>query len=147
VVAEVKAALATERHGKKAKEDADALFKRLQAGESLDALGASVGVQVVAAEGIGRNGMTHDAKLVAEAFKLPRPLEGKPARALVQAGDQRYSLLELGAVKDGDPKAADVAARNAARDSLKSGFASSDNIALRDALRKRVDIVVREDRL
>ena len=59
----------------------------------------------------------------------------------------RHGLLELGAVKDGDPKAADVAARNAARDSLKSGFASSDNIALRDALRKRVDIVVREDRL
>jgi hypothetical protein len=56
-------------------------------------------------------------------------------------------LIELTAVKDGDPKALDEAARTAARDSLKSGFASSDNIALRDALRKRVDIVIHEDRL
>mgnify|MGYP000349573624 FL=1 len=78
---------------------------------------------------------------------MPRPLEGKTAQALVQGGDQRYSLLELSTVKDGDPKAADASARNSARDTLKSGFASSDNIALRDALRKRVDIVVREDRL
>jgi peptidyl-prolyl cis-trans isomerase D len=147
VVAEVKSTLANDRQGKKAKEDADALFKRLQAGESLDALGASVGVQVVAAEGIGRNGMTHDAKLVGEVFKLPRPDSGKAALSLVQGGDQRYSLLELTGVKDGDPKAADSAARTAARDSLKSGFASSDNIALRDALRKRVEIVVHEDRL
>ena len=147
VIAEVKAALAAERQGKQAKDDADALFKRLRAGETLDALAATAGVQVAVAEGVGRNGMTHDAKLVSEAFKLPRPAEGKTSQVLVQGGDQRYALIELTAVKDGDPKALDEAARTAARDSLKSGFASSDNIALRDALRKRVDIVIHEDRL
>ncbi|HWT14313.1 MAG TPA: hypothetical protein VN581_00920, partial [Patescibacteria group bacterium] len=147
VVAEVKSTLAGERQARKAKDDADALFKRLRAGESLDALAASTGVQVAVAEGVGRNAMTHDAKLVSEAFKLSRPAEGKSSQSLVQGGDQRYSLVELTAVKDGDAKALDDAARTAARDSLKSGFASSDNIALRDALRKRVDIVVHEDRL
>ncbi|MBP6077609.1 MAG: SurA N-terminal domain-containing protein [Xanthomonadales bacterium] len=147
VIAEAKAALAAERQGKQAKDDADALFKRLRAGETLDALAATAGVQVAVAEGVGRNGMTHDAKLVSEAFKLPRPAEGKTSQVLVQGGDQRYALIELTAVKDGDPKALDEAARTAARDSLKSGFASSDNIALRDALRKRVDIVIHEDRL
>ncbi|MBK7043462.1 MAG: hypothetical protein IPH50_07100 [Rhodanobacteraceae bacterium] len=50
-------------------------------------------------------------------------------------------------MKDGDPKSLDEAARSAARDSVKSSFASSDNIALRDSLRKRVNIVIHEDRL
>jgi peptidyl-prolyl cis-trans isomerase D len=84
VIAEAKAALAAERQGKQAKDDADALFKRLRAGETLDALAATAGVQVAVAEGVGRNGMTHDAKLVSEAFKLPRPAEGKTSQVLVQ---------------------------------------------------------------
>jgi peptidyl-prolyl cis-trans isomerase D len=91
--------------------------------------------------------MTHDAKLVSEAFKLSRPAEGKTTTAMIQGSDQRYALVELSAVKDGDPKSLDEAARNSARDSLRSGFAAADNIALRDALRKRVKIVVHEDRL
>ena len=147
VVAEVKSAVAAERQGKQAKEQADALFKRLLAGEAMDAIAASAGVQVATAEGAGRNAMAHDAKLVSEVFKLPRPAEGKTSPALVQGGDQRYALVELSAVKDGDPTALDEAARTAARDSLRSGFAAGDNIAVRDALRKRVDIVVHEDRL
>ncbi len=90
--------------------------------------------------------MTHDAKLVAEAFKLPRPLAGKTSPAMLQGSDQRFALLELTAVTDIDVKNVDAAARDAARASLKSGLASSDNEALRDALRKRVAIVVHEDR-
>ncbi|HQW80899.1 MAG: SurA N-terminal domain-containing protein [Rhodanobacteraceae bacterium] len=147
VIAEVKAMLASERQNKQDKDAADALFKRLLAGETLDALAAAAGVQVAVAEGVGRNGMTHDAKLVSEAFKLPRPAEGKTSPALVQESNQHYALIELTAVKDGDPKSLDEAARSAARDSLKSSFASSDNIALRDSLRKRVNIVIHEDRL
>jgi peptidyl-prolyl cis-trans isomerase D len=147
VLAEVKAAVANERLGKQAKESADALFKRLQAGESLDALAAAAKVQVSTAEGIGRNGMTHDVKLVGEVFKLARPAEGKTSNALVQAGDQRYVIVELSKVADADPKAVDAAGREAARNSLKSGLASSDNEAMRDALRKRVEIVIHDDRL
>lgn len=147
VVGEVKAAVAADRQAKQAKDQADALFKRFQGGESLDALAASEQAQVAVAEGVGRNAMTHDAKLVSEVFKLARPAEGKTTTALLQGGDQRYALVELSAVKDGDAKSLDEAARNAARDSLKSGFAAGDNIALRDALRKRVKIVVHEDRL
>ncbi|MBK6728490.1 MAG: SurA N-terminal domain-containing protein [Xanthomonadales bacterium] len=147
VLAEVKGLLAIERKGKQAKDAADGFYKRLRAGETLDALAASVSAQVTSAEGVGRNAMTHDAKLVTEAFKLPRPLSGKVSPALVQGGDQRHALLELTAVTDIDVKSIDAAARDAARASLKSGLASSDNEALRDALRKRVAIVVHEDRL
>ncbi|MBI2399394.1 MAG: SurA N-terminal domain-containing protein [Xanthomonadales bacterium] len=147
VSTEVKAALAIERQGKQAKDEADALLKRLRAGESLDALAASAKAEVAVAEGVGRNAMNHDAKLVGEAFKLARPAEGKTSTALVQGGDQRYVLIELTAVTDVDLKTLDAAARDAARASLKSGLASSDNEALRDALRQRVEITVHEDRL
>ncbi len=147
VVTEVKATMATERQNKQSKAEADALFKRLLAGESLDSLAASGKVQVAVAEGVGRSGMTHDSKIVAEAFKLPRPATGKTSLALVQGGDQRYALLALTAVTDADVKSVDAGARTAARESLKTGMSTSDNEALRDALRKRVDIVVHEDRL
>lgn len=147
VALEVKAMVANERQSKQSKAAADALFKRLLAGESMDAIAASAAVQLSVADGVGRSGMTHDAKIVSESFKMPRPAAGKTSTALVQSSDQRYALIELTAVTDPDVKALDAAARDAARESLKSGLASSDNEALRDSLRKRVDIVIREDRL
>lgn len=147
VVAEVKQSMAEERRTKQAKDQATALHQRFLAGESLDDLSAEVAVSVAVAEGVGRNGMLHDPKLVTEAFKMPRPAEGMASKAMTQSGDGRHALIELTGVKDGDTSAMDDDARVAARDGLRSGYAAADNQALRETLRKRVKVVVHEDRL
>ncbi len=144
---QVQAVLMSEATAKAAKEAADAAFKRLLADEPMDTLATSLGATVVDAADTGRQGLTHDAVLISEVFKIARPAEGAVANALVKLNDSGYALVQLSAVVDGDPSKLDDAARTAARDQLKQELAATEAEAFRKALRASVPIKIDESKI
>ncbi len=146
--AEIQAKLSQEQGDKLAKEDADAVLKRLLGGESLDAISATTGAIVTAADAVGRQSVSHDASLVKEVFKMAKPAAAdKPIRGLVKLADGRYGLVELSAVKEGNVEGLDQATLDAAREQLKGGLANADMEAFRAQLRSGVEIVIDETKL
>ncbi len=144
---DVRAVLMTEAATTASKEAADAAFKRLLAGEAIDAIATSVGATTVDAADTGRQGLTHDAVLVAEAFKVARPAENSVSNALAKLNDTGYALLQVYAVVEGDPAKLDEAARSAARDQLKQELAATEAEAFRKALRASVSIKIDESKI
>ncbi len=143
----VRSVLLTEASTTASKEAGDAAFKRLLAGEALDVIATSVGATTVDAADTGRQGLTHDAVLVAEAFKVARPAENSVSNALVKLNDSGYALLQIYAVVEGDPGKLDEAARSAARDQLKQELAATEAEAFRKALRASVPIRIDESKI
>jgi peptidyl-prolyl cis-trans isomerase D len=144
---QVAAGMRAEARALAARERVDALMARLQSGEaSLEALAEELEVDVVNAEGIGRNAVNHDSRLLAEVFRLPHPAES-PHQALVALAGDAYALVELTGVTAGDPAAVDAAARRQARETLASGASMGETRAFIEALKARSRIRVADDRL
>ena len=61
--------------------------------------------------------------------------------------DSAYALIELDAVKDGDPSKLDPKTREAARNQLRQGISSEAVRGYVDSLRKSAKIEVAEDRM
>ncbi|MFM2289573.1 MAG: hypothetical protein RL684_2716, partial [Pseudomonadota bacterium] len=144
---QVRGRILAERLATQAKARADALFADLGKGQTLDQLAAAQHLTVEDGKGIGRDAANIDSALVTAAFALPRPQAGKPSSQLVTLGDDRYALLQLDAVIDGDPALADAKTKEAARNTLQQDEAA---VVTRDfiaVLRKNTKIKVYEDKL
>ncbi|MBX3492818.1 MAG: hypothetical protein KF899_07665, partial [Parvibaculum sp.] len=147
VRADIRKRIIDERVHAEAKARADALFARLQGGETLDKLATEVGIAVKEERGVGRNAVNVDGALVTAAFSLPRPVQDKPGYSLVNLANDEFALLRLDNVADADPSAVDAPTREAARNSLEQTTATE---AARDfiaSLRASMDIQVAEDRM
>lgn len=125
---------------------AEALHQRFVQGETLDVLAQELGTTATAAVAVGRTAVDQDAALLAEVFRLSRPADA-PRRALVKLGDGAYALVELTAVKDGDPKAVDAAGRDNARQLLSQGASGAESLGLIDALRRTTEVRIAEERM
>lgn len=145
--AEIVAKLTQEKTDAKAKEEADAAFKRFNGGETLDAVATSLGAIVSVAEAVGRQSATQDAALVKEVFKMARPTADKPTRVLSKLADGRFALVELTAVKDGDVANTDQATLDSTKEQLKGQFGAADMEAFRAALRDGLEITIDESKL
>ncbi len=141
------AQLAREAATKQAQRAADELFKRLLAGETLDALAPEVAGSVIDAAGVGRDGLSVDRMLVESVFKMARPAAGVVTPGLSELAGNRFALVELRAVHDGELSALDEAGRQAARDQLRQGLSMLEVDAFRKALRARIPVTVNEDKL
>ena len=126
---------------------ANALEKELSGGATLDALAAKAGVVVQDATGVSRKALNHDFEIVKGIFKLPRSSPKKPTRALLTLPQDRYALVEITSVHDGDPAKADKPAREQAKILMRAALATSETRAFVDSLRKRSEVQVVEDRL
>ncbi|MFA5684198.1 MAG: SurA N-terminal domain-containing protein [Lysobacteraceae bacterium] len=135
------------RRAEQAVAEAEALFARWQAGESLDALAAEREVEVSVADDIGRGGVTVDAAIVSRAFELPHPADGQPSRAQVALAGDRHALVEVVAVRPGETKASDTALRNALREQLAQMAAAGEAEAYVEALRQQIPVRVAVERL
>jgi len=147
VTGQIKERIVAERLAGAAKSRADALFARLEKGESLVDLAKELGTEVSEQKGIGRNAVNLDAALVQAVFAMPRVTEGKPAFRSVALGGDAYALVQLEQVVDGDPSTLDAPTRDAARTTLQQGtgyLAARDFVA---ALRREVKPVVNEKNL
>ena len=145
---QVSADLRADRAQKAAKARAQAILARAQKGETLDVLGLELGQVASAAPAVGRRAPSPElAPLVTEAFRLPRPEVGKPGVALAQLGPNRYALVTVTKVVDGDPAKMDPATRASLKDQLAKARGSVDSRAFTLALRKQYSVQVAEDRL
>ena len=141
------ARIVAERTAKKAKARADELFAELGKGETLDQIASANKLKVETQQDIGRDAVNVDSALVAAAFALPRPAADKPQRQLVTLGGETYALLQLDSVTDGDPSKLDAKTKEAARNTLAEGIATTTTREFVDALRANSKIAVSEARL
>lgn len=144
---EIRSLLVSEAASKAAREAADAAFKRLLGGETLDAIASGLAVAVVEANDVGRQGSAQDAALVAEVFKMARPAKGAVTSALAKLSESSFALVQLKAVRNGDPSKLDEAAKTAARDQLRQELSSAEADSFRKALRARVPVQIDESKI
>ncbi|MDW8479753.1 MAG: SurA N-terminal domain-containing protein [Xanthomonadales bacterium] len=95
---------------------------------------------------LGRFAATVDGRIVAEAFRLPRP-GARPRLGLAALGDGRYALIAVTAARDADPAAASAEDRRAVREQLLAERAAADRQAFLQALKASLEIRIAEDRL
>jgi peptidyl-prolyl cis-trans isomerase D len=144
----VAADLAADRAAKAAKAQADALLARAKHGETLDQIGASLAQPVSDIPGVTRQAPNPQlAPLMDEAFRLARPAGGKFDIGLARMAPDRYVLVTVTKVEDGDPKAADAPTRERLREQLALMRGAVEADAYMKGLRKQYTIKVAEDRL
>ncbi len=144
----VLADIEADRAAKASKKAADDLLARAEKGESLDAIATSLGKTVATLPGVPRVAPAPQmAPLIDKAFSLPRPTAGKQPVALAKVGGNRYLLVAVAAVKDGDPASVDAATRATLRSQLGKARGAVDGRAFIKNLRKQYKITVAEDRL
>ncbi len=145
---DIRKTLTDQQIAKRAKEQADTLYARLQKGETLDQVAGVLKLKVEEAKDVGRNAANLDGKIVTEVFKLARPVAAdKPVAAEVALANEAYALVALTAVKDADPAKLDAKTREAARNQLSQAYAVDVVRGYVDVLRKGAKIDIAEDRL
>jgi peptidyl-prolyl cis-trans isomerase D len=144
----VVADLTQDRMVKAAKQRAESLLARAQKGESLDVLATETGKPVSTVPNVTRQAPSPQLQpLVDEAFRLPRPTAGKIDVALAKLTPDRYALITINAVKDGNVAAVDAPTRANLKSQLAKARGAVDARAFVDGLRKQYTVKVAEDRL
>ena len=144
---QIRRKLADQELAKQAREQSDLLLGRLQKGETLEQIAGPLKLKIEQEKDIGRNASNVDQVIVSEAFKLPRPQEGKPSAGEVALVNDAHALIVLDSVKDGDPAKLDAKSRDAARNQLAQSIGSESVRGYVDSLRKSAKIEIAEDRL
>jgi len=144
---QVIAAIHADRTEKAAIAAADALVKRLQAGDTMAAVAASISSEVVPLPGLPRGVPAPSPESNHAIFAVAAPAEGKPAAGRFALPDGRQALFNITAVHAGNP--AELQAQQ--RDMLRGQFEQMDGGAaaeayVRDA-RKSFKVVVEESQL
>lgn len=139
--------LTAERRAALASEKAAAAMKRIEAGETLEAVAADLGAEVQEAKDVARMAAAPEQAIVTESFRLPHPADGKPTHGKVDLGGDRHALVELLAVRDGDPSAAPGAERTALREQLAQVLGATEVEGLMQAIRSQIPVQVAEQRL
>ena len=139
----------TDRVAKATKLAAEQLLARARKGETLDVIAAGLGRTVSVLPGLQREAPNPQLQsVVDEAFRLPRPVAGKPLPVgLVSVGPNQFLLSEVVAVKDGDLSALDAKKRAELKQQFAQMRGSVDARAFVQSLRKQYKITIAEDRL
>ena len=144
----VMADLLMDRLAKASKSRADSLLARALKGETLDVLALEVGSPVSDVPGVTRQAPNPQlAPLIDEAFRLDRPVAGKTQVGLAKLAPDRYALITISKVTDGDLSTLDAATRAGLKEQLAKARGAVDARAYVEALRKQYTIKVAEDRL
>ena len=144
---QVKARIVAERTAKNSKTRADTLFADLGKGQTLEQIATANKLKVETQQAIGRDAVSVDSEIVSAAFALSRPTPEKPQRQLVTLGGEAYALVQLDSVTDGDPSTLDAKTKEAARNTLAGGIATTTTREFVDALRASAKVSVSENRL
>ncbi len=144
---QVEQELRQEQRATAASERANALFERLQAGETLATLAEELGVELQEGKELGRNAVTVDATLVTAAFELQPPAADQPVLTKVELGGERHALLQLLAVQPGDSSSTPADQREALRGQLASTNGSTEAQAYIAELRKQFEVRMAPERM
>jgi peptidyl-prolyl cis-trans isomerase D len=130
-----------------AKAAADMLLARANKGEPMETLATASGSQVQAAASVVRSAPMPLHEIIATAFRLPRTQGGKAHAALAKLAPDRYALVEITRVEEGDASTIDAATRESERKQYAMVRGLIESRAYIDALRKRFPVQIAADRL
>ena len=144
----VAADFAADREQKAAKARAESLLARASKGEDLQLLAAEVKRPVSDVPHITRQAPNPElAPLVDAAFRLPRPVAGKPDFALAKLGPTHFALVAVTAVNDGDLRGLDAAQKAKLREQLATMRGAVEARLYIEGLRKQYTVKIAEDQL
>ncbi|HET6604618.1 MAG TPA: SurA N-terminal domain-containing protein [Xanthomonadaceae bacterium] len=123
-------------------------LQALESGDiALETLAGERGWTFEQVQDVGRMGPVAEPGVLAEAFILaPTGSEGAGAGS-ADLGGGRHALIEVIAVRDGDPAAVDLAQRQALREQLGRLIGGLETRAFIEALRDQIEVTVVEERL
>ncbi len=124
-----------------AQKRADAMLAALQAGKAAEQTATTGPLW------IGRNDQKQPAALVQAVFKMPRPAAGKPQHQVVALPNDRFAVVTVDAVRDGDPKKASADERKRAEEALRGARGQNEFEALRKSLRNAADVSIDQAKL
>ncbi|MGH8481686.1 MAG: SurA N-terminal domain-containing protein, partial [Nevskiaceae bacterium] len=91
---------------------------------------------------VRRNAADVDPRVLAELFRIPRPVEGAPSRATVTLANGDVAVVVSTAVQDGDWVAATAAERAQQSQRLREAWAGAEFTAYRADLEKRIKVEI-----
>jgi len=144
---EIRQILSTELARKKTEEVGRALLSRLEKGEDMLEAAAQLKLSWVRPGLVARRAAEVNPEIIDEAFRLQRPLPGKPlfGGKSLMTGD--FAVLAVYEVKDGDPAGVDGASKQSATETLVRGRAESEFQAYVKSLKAKADIKRYPDKL
>lgn len=125
---------------KDALEKAKAMTGRVKEGAVLKEVAKAGGFEWVQPEAFRRGSEKLPAELVQAAFKVGRPVEGKPLAEVVSLGNGEALVFNLISVKEGAPSESISKDRDVARDFLSRNEGQREFNALLAQLRKKADV-------
>jgi len=138
---QVVAALRQERGAEAAKAAAEAAVRRIEAGESLDAVARAAGVTAEPARFVGRTDPAVPAQVVREVFTMPRPQAGRPVLRAIPVDAGGAAIVVLSQTRQAPAEATGDARQRAERVIQWAGRSGSgDVIAYVGELRRRADV-------
>jgi peptidyl-prolyl cis-trans isomerase D len=145
----VRLAFIQDRAAKQAEKEAKALLERLNQGETLEQVAASLARPIIPALGVGRQAPVPQLQpVVQEAFRLARPKNGKPGGSgIAKLPDGAYLLMQLKSVNEPDLSGISALERTEMTRYLGQVRGAQQVAEYIQALRRSFKVVVAEDRL
>ena len=143
---EIEQRLRREKARSEARELAQAVLARLRGGAGFEEIVEEHPEVSLEEPGlVGRVGV-EPALVLEETFRLPRPENG-PSLGLTSIGRDRYAVLEVSEVIDGDPSEIDTETREQLREQLRAQASAEAVDAFVRELRAQADVEIKEERL
>jgi peptidyl-prolyl cis-trans isomerase D len=140
--------LMADRLAKASKAQAEVMLARAEKGESLDAIATSVAREVSSVPKITRQPSNPQmADVTDKAFSLPVATAGKPSVALAKFAPDRFVLVTVTAINEGDISDIDKTTHDGFLGQLAKARGAVEAKAYIQALRKQYSVKVAEDRL
>lgn len=143
---EVVEAVITEKARAAAEERAQALVARVEAGESLDQIAESEALEVIDAEAVSRNALTHDRTMVNGVFELARPDAESEIVDAVES-NTGTAVVVLSEVQNAEVASLESQLLQQASQLRENDFLRAEYAAIVDSLKSKAEVSISEDRL
>lgn len=127
----------------KAQEQASALLKALDGGQSFDAATKAAGLSPVNAGAVPRDSKNVAPSLLSAVFKMPRPAAGKLGYGQANLDNGEIAVVALSTVNDPAPQSSDTAAVRSAAMQARNARAGAEFAAYRDTVEKQVKVQIK----
>jgi len=148
VLADVQKKILDERTLAAEKKQSEAIVSRLNNGEAMPAIAASLHATITTAAAAVRpqapqgSATTTPAPLLKQAFLLPHPAAGKSAYAAVDMQNGSFAILAVDKVQDGDLSKVSKDERDALRQQMTQAYGAEATLELTQQLRAKTKIKI-----
>ena len=126
---------------------ADGVLERLQKGEDMQAVAATLGTAVQAVPEAVRVQQELPAEVLEQAFLLPHPAAGKSQFARVEMRDGSFAVLAVDKVQDGDLSKVTPEQRTMLRTQMAQAYGAIATHEFIDALKAKTEIKIATERM